>query len=90
MISPISTTASAQAAAPVPPSKGSSTKASGQKSEARKDSVHLSSAAQSQLSAAQSALQEASETPAQTPKRRWEATCRRSGWRRVKRSRRRR
>ena len=68
MVSPISTVASAPPAAPVATDsqKTSSAPKAAASSPAPTDTVQLSSTAQAQLSALQSAVQEASETPEQT------------------------
>jgi hypothetical protein len=71
MISSIASAASAQPPASVNATTGNNKQTSGAKqssSTAETDTVHLSSAAQAQVSAPKAALQEAAETPAQTAK----------------------
>jgi hypothetical protein len=72
MVSSITTAAVAQPVAPATPAASDSKKAPAPKQQssggADTDTVHLSSTAQAQLSAIQAALQEATETPAQTAK----------------------
>jgi hypothetical protein len=72
MVSSITTAAATQPAAAAAPAASDSKKASAQKQQssgsANTDTVHLSSTAQAQLTAIQAALQEATETPAQTAK----------------------
>ena len=72
MVSSISNVAAEQPTAPATPAASDSKKALGQKQEpasaAGTDTVHLSGAAQAQLSAIQAAVQEATETSAQTAK----------------------
>src|SRR5690349_19474835 len=68
MVSSISSTASAQPAAPVSSTSTTSKKPSASKQSPEVDIVHLSNAAQTQLSASRAALQEATETSAQTAK----------------------
>ena len=68
----VSSVTAAAAAQPVAPAVSDNKKAPAPKPESSggpvTDSVHLSGAAQAQLSAMQAALQEATETPAQTAK----------------------